>query len=204
MTPSPVSPAAGAPAPVSPIGGAPRVPGVLRAVGNDEDGPEGGAADSDPVREPPRLLGVWCDAGHVTSPDHSECRVCGLTVPPLAPILVARPPLGELVFDHGERVTIDRPIILGRDPKPVSSPDPEAPLLHPVHSSTGQVSRTHAEVRAVGWDVVVTDLDAMNGTTVTLPGGEPQPLEAGMVTVITAGSRVDLGGETGFVLEVDG
>jgi hypothetical protein len=204
--PNPVSPSdAPAPAgPATPIGGAPRVPGVLRAVGNDETGAEAGAGDADPVREPPRLLGVWCDAGHVTSPDHSECRVCGLAVPPQAPILVARPPLGELVFDNGERVTVDRPIILGRDPKPVSSPDPDQPLLHPVHSSTGQVSRTHAEVRAVGWDVVVTDLDAMNGTTVTLPGGEPQPLEAGMVTVISAGSRVDLGGETGFVLEVDG
>jgi hypothetical protein len=210
---SPVSPVSPSDVPVAgpasvgpptPIGGAPRVPGVLRAVGNDETGAEAGSGDADPVREPPRLLGVWCDAGHVTSPDHSECRVCGLTVPPQAPILVARPPLGELVFDNGERVTVDRPIILGRDPKPVSSPDPEAPLLHPVHSSTGQVSRTHAEVRAVGWDVVVTDLDAMNGTTVQLPGGEPTPLEAGMVTVITAGSRVDLGGETGFVLEVDG
>jgi len=107
------------------------------------------------------------------------------------------------VFDNGERVSIDRPVILGRDPKPVSSPDPEPPLLHPVHSATGQVSRTHAEVRAMGWDVVVTDLDAMNGTTVTAPGGEPEPLEPGQVRVITAGTRVDLGGETGFVFEVD-
>jgi pSer/pThr/pTyr-binding forkhead associated (FHA) protein len=124
-------------------------------------------------------------------------------VPPQAPILVARPPLGELVFDNGERVNVDRPVILGRDPKPVKSPDPEPPLLHPVHSATGQVSRTHAEVRAVGWDVVITDLDAMNGTTVTQPGGEPEPLEPGQMTVIRAGARVDLGGETGFVLEVD-
>jgi hypothetical protein len=186
----------------------PRVPGVLRAVSNDDDGPAGEDGDGEPggadaLREPPRLLGVWCDAGHVTSPDRPDCRVCGLTVPPQAPILVARPPLGELVFDNGERIPVDRPVILGRDPKPVASPDPEPPLLHPVQSSTGQVSRTHAEVRAVGWDVVVTDLDAMNGTTVTQPGGEAQPLEPGHVTVINTGARVDLGGETGFVFEVD-
>ena len=157
-----------------------------------------------PPREPPRLLGVWCDAGHVTSPDRSDCRVCGLPVPPQAPILGARPPLGVLVFDNGDRVEVDRPVILGRDPKPVSSADPEPPVLHPVHSTTGQVSRTHAEVRASGWDVVITDLDAMNGTTVTSPGGALATIEPGVPTVITAGARADLGGECGFVFEVEG
>ena len=155
------------------------------------------------LREPPRLLGVWCDAGHVTSPDHEECRVCGLAVPAQAPILVARPPLGVLIFDNGDRVMVDRPVVLGRDPKPVASPDPEAPVLHPVPSATGQVSRTHAEIRASGWDVVLTDLDAMNGTALTLPGATPLAIEPGVPTVITPGARVDLGGESGFVFEVE-
>ena len=52
-------------------------------------------------------------------------------------------------------------------------------MLQPVQSTTGQVSRTHAEVRPSGWDVVVTDLDAMNGTTLTRPGGEPQAARSG-------------------------
>jgi hypothetical protein len=160
---------------------------------------------SEPHREPPRLLGVWCDAGHVTSPDRDECRVCGLAVPPQAPILVARPVLGVLIFDNGDRVEVDRPVVLGRDPKPnPSSVDPESPLLHAVTSATGQVSRTHAEIRASGWDVVLTDLGAMNGTALTLPGAAPVAIEAGVATVITPGARVDLGGESGFVFEVEG
>jgi hypothetical protein len=158
----------------------------------------------EPPREPPRLLGVWCDAGHVTSPENGECRVCGLPVPRQAPILVARPPLGVLIFDNGDRVEVDRPVILGRDPKVVSSPDPETPVLHAVSSATGQVSRTHAEIRADGWDVVLTDLDAMNGTALTLPGASPMAIEPGVPTVITPGARVDLGGESGFVFEVEG
>jgi FHA domain-containing protein len=209
-------------------GGPPSMPGVLRPLTpsghpsgrnseNDEDtGPEteylppateiveGEIEPDDEPREPARLLGVWCDAGHVTSPDRSECRVCGLEVPPQAPILVARPPLGVLIFDNGDRVEVDRPVVLGRDPKPVSSPDPDSPILHAVSSSTGQVSRTHAEIRADGWDVVLTDLDAMNGTALTRPGESPVAIEAGVPTVITPGARVDLGGESGFVFEVEG
>jgi hypothetical protein len=158
----------------------------------------------EPPREPPRVLAVWCDAGHVTAPKVSQCRVCGLDVPRQTPILVARPPLGFLIFDNGDRVEVDRPVILGRDPKAVSSPDPEEPVLHAVTSSTGQVSRTHAEIRADGWDVVLTDLDAMNGTALTLPGSSPMAIEPGVPTLISAGTRVDLGGESGFVFEIEG
>jgi hypothetical protein len=212
-------------------GGPPAMPGVLRPsspaqnaqIDDDADdeleelptertvGPNDTPAEGmeyeqahEPLREPPRLLGVWCDAGHVTSPDNSECRVCGLPVPPQAPILVARPPLGVLIFDNGDRVEVDRPVVLGRDPKAISSSDPEPPILHPVASATGQVSRTHAEIRADGWDVVLTDLDAMNGTALTLPGTSPMAIEPGVPTLITPGARVDLGGETGFVFEVEG
>ncbi|GAB6899989.1 hypothetical protein JCM9957A_30790 [Kineosporia succinea] len=195
--------------------GAPAMPDAFRpdTEGNEHAGDEidevsddqqDGAEDIE-GREPPRLLGVWCDAGHVTSPDRSECRVCGLTVPPQAPILVARPPLGVLVFDNGDRIELDRPVVLGRDPKAQSnSADPEAPILHAVASSTGQVSRTHAEIRPSGWDVLLTDLGAMNGTALTLPGESPQAIEPGVPTAITPGCRVDLGGETGFVFEVEG
>jgi hypothetical protein len=178
---------------------------VYPAPGSADADTEHVDAESQSPRESPRLLGVWCDAGHVTSPDREECRVCGLTVPGQAPILVARPPLGVLIFDNGDRVEVDQPVILGRDPKPnPSSPDPEEPLLHPVASATGQVSRTHAEIRAQGWDVVLTDLGAMNGTALTLPGASPIAIEANLPTVITPGARVDLGGETGFVFEVEG
>jgi len=198
-----------------------------RSAGSEHEGPEAaadpfdgfeeamqqpsGGADLGPVnsvleplREPPRLLGVWCDAGHVTSPDFDDCRVCGLSVPPQTPILVARPPLGVLVFDNGDRVMIDRPVVIGRDPKKMSSADPEAPVLHAVPSATGQVSRTHAEIRASGWDVVLTDLGAMNGTAVTLPGQDPVAIESGTPTTLSSGARVDLGGESGFVFEVEG
>jgi len=208
-------------------GGPPAMPGVLRpfpggnSINENDDQvelptehtppptrtPSGGIeieSSYEPPREPPRLLGVWCDAGHVTSPDNNECRVCGLSVPPQAPILVARPPLGVLIFDNGDRVEVDRPVVLGRDPKAVSSVDPENPVLHAVASATGQVSRTHAEIRADGWDVVLTDLDAMNGTALTLPGASPLAIEPGVPTVITPGARVDLGGESGFVFEVEG
>jgi hypothetical protein len=205
-------------------GSPPSMPGVLRPVNSHNNSSARNPADDEYVeastefapapgydhdqasdqREPARLLGVWCDAGHVTSPDRAECRVCGLAVPPQAPILVARPPLGVLIFDNGDRVEVDRPVVLGRDPKPIQSADPEAPILHAVNSSTGQVSRTHAEIRANDWDVVLTDLGAMNGTALTLPGESPVAIEPGVATVITPGARVDLGGESGFVFEIEG
>ena len=83
----------------------------------------------------------------------------------------------------------------------VRVPDRDLPRLVTLPSPQQDISRTHAEVRADGDDVLVTDLHSTNGTVVTRPGEGARPLAPGQATVIARGEVVDLGDGVSFTVE---
>ncbi len=64
------------------------------------------------------VLAVHCPTGHLTAAFNPRCRLCGETVLPQEPQRVTRPPLGVLHLPDGERVRLDRGVVLGRQPAP--------------------------------------------------------------------------------------
>jgi pSer/pThr/pTyr-binding forkhead associated (FHA) protein len=64
-------------------------------------------------------------------------------------------------------------------------------VLSPGHD----ISRTHAQVEAEGWEIVVTDLHSTNGTAVVLGGADivRRRLAPGESMVVPLGSVLELG-----------
>lgn len=191
---------AGAPRAAAPLPVPRPVPGaVAPPVAPSSAGPPPGAI---PRFEPPvtpgaggtagdapgvLVKGVVCREGHFNNPEALACRTCRLGLNQDGKVLRdgLRPPLGKLVLDDGTTFVLDRdhvvgsapdtdPSVAGGDVRPVKVTDP-----------SGQVARVHAEVRLVGWDVLLV---ALAPTFVLAPGAlqwapappaEPSPLPPG-------------------------
>ncbi|CAN5414897.1 hypothetical protein BH11ACT1_BH11ACT1_21020 [soil metagenome] len=120
------------------------------------------------------------------------------------PFRVAAPqlaPPAKLVLSTGQVVSVDRSVLLGRAPQVSRVTNRDLPRLVTLPSPQQDISRTHAEVRADGDDVLVTDLHSTNGTLVTRPGDSARQLAPGEATVIEHGEVVDLGDGVTFTVE---
>jgi hypothetical protein len=120
------------------------------------------------------------------------------------PFRVAAPqlaPPAKLVLSTGQVVAVDRTVLLGRAPQVSRVTNRDLPRLVTLPSPQQDISRTHAEVRADGDDVLVTDLHSTNGTLVTRPGNSERRLTPGEATVIEHGEVVDLGDGVTFTVE---
>ncbi len=125
----------------------------------------------------PALL---CPSGHVNPPSGGVCRRCGAPLPH-DPVPVPRPVLGVLRLSFGDVITLDRGVLMGRNPRTDfgGTDGEERPHVVKLPSADGDISRTHLRVTLDGWHVLVTDLNSTNGTLVTLPGRDPQQLRPG-------------------------
>lgn len=105
--------------------------------------------------------------------------------------------VAKLEFSHGERVDVDRVVIIGRAPEAGRFSLAEQPLLVTVPSPHQEISSTHIEVRpGTGVDhgaAVVTDLGSTNGTVVVQPGLGPEELRPGVPVQLMPGALIDLG-----------
>ena len=110
-------------------------------------------------------------------------------------------PPAKLVLSTGQVVSVDRSVLLGRAPQVSRVTNRDLPRLVTLPSPQQDISRTHAEVRADGDDVLVTDLHSTNGTVVTRPGEGARQLAPGQATVIARGEVVDLGDGVTFTVE---
>lgn len=147
----------------------------------------------------PTVQALICPNGHANPPLASACIACRA---PLAapPVQIARPVLGVLVFGNGTRVVLDRPALIGRNPKLEGALPNEMPTL--VRLDVGQgLSRSHAAVRLEGWQVLLEDLHSANGTVVQLPGRDPRRLHPGEPVLLEPGAHIDFGGEIDCRLE---
>jgi hypothetical protein len=115
---------------------------------------------------------------------------------PVAPAAASQA-VARLEFSHGERVDVDRVIIIGRAPESGRFSMTEQPLLVTVPSPHQEISSTHVEVRpGSGADhgaAVVTDLGSTNGTVVVQPGMGPEELRPGVPVQLAPGALIDLG-----------
>ena len=107
-----------------------------------------------------------------------------------------RPVLGSLLLDDGGIAPLEIGYVIGRDPK--HDPEVVAGVARPlkITDNEGVVSRRHARIALVGWDVQVIDLGSSNGTFIQPPGAAERqqltpdtPVVIGPGTVITMGRR---------------
>ncbi len=139
-------------------------------------------------------MGIRCPRMHANPPWVQICRVCGKRIRRQSPTLLPRPVLATVRAPDGSTVDVDRPVLIGRAPSSDPSDGPE-PRLVTVVSRGQDISRTHLRVAPAGWEVVVTDLNSTNGTTLLPPGGgtDAQPLPPGEAVPVAHGSILDLG-----------
>lgn len=141
----------------------------------------------------PTVQAVLCPVQHPNPPSARTCRACGAGIVS-PPVMIARPPLGRLVLSTGESVLLDRPVIIGRNPRVEGKIGTEMPNL--VKIDVGQaLSRSHIAVRLEGWQVFVEDQGSRNGTEVTLPNTAPMRLRGFEPVIVEHGTTIDLGGE---------
>lgn len=117
-----------------------------------------------------RVLGFKCARAHPSDPRSAFCTVCGIPVDQTQPLIeVVRPPLGMLVLDDGTSHLITGDTVLGRDPE--HSEQARRGLIPlRVPDTSGGMSRAHAELLLVDWDVTLVDRGSTNGTHTRLPG----------------------------------
>jgi hypothetical protein len=105
-----------------------------------------------------------------------------------------RPVLGSLLLDDGEVAALETGYVIGRDPK--HDPDVLAGVARAlkITDTEGVVSRRHARIALVGWDVQVIDLGSSNGTFIQPPGApERQQLPPDTPVVIGPGTVIMMG-----------
>ena len=106
-----------------------------------------------------------------------------------------------LAFSNGERIDVDRPVLIGRNPKVSGAAGGVLPHIMKFDGPGQGLSRTHAEVRIEGAQLVLEDLQSTNGTEVELPGQQRRRLRSGEPVVITHGSLIDFGDELHCTVE---
>jgi FHA domain len=151
----------------------------------------------------PAVPALICPAGHANAPSEARCGRCGMALPP-DPVVVPRPVLGVLRLSVGDVISLDRDVVMGRNPKsdfPGANGE-ERPHVVRLPSEGSDISRTHLRVMLDGWHVLVTDLNSTNGTLVTPPGREPEQLRPGQPMLIKPGTVVTLPNGIDFRYEV--
>jgi hypothetical protein len=149
----------------------------------------------------PMIMAIECPYGHSNPPEAGTCRICGTPIQPQAPRLVGRPVLAVLLASDGGTAELDRAVLVGRAPD-ASRSSFKDPRLLTVQSPGHDISRSHVQVAPDGWQIVVTDLQSTNGTTLIRPGGydqqrltpgEPVPVQLGSVLELGDGVSVTIG-----------
>ncbi|MFI5777207.1 FHA domain-containing protein [Nocardia sp. NPDC051570] len=117
-----------------------------------------------------KVLGFRCARAHPSDPRSAFCTVCGMPVDQTQqPAEVVRPPLGLLLLDDGMTYLLAADAVLGRDPEHSEAVGRGLVPLK-IDDTSGGMSRAHAEIHLVNWDVLVVDRGSTNGTRARLPG----------------------------------
>ncbi len=148
------------------------VPPLPEALEHRSPLPVEGSAPSGPhdLAAPGQVMvrGVRCARGHLNPPGALTCSRCGLRVAGAADALVeaVRPPLGVLAFDDGTTTALVSDIVIGREPDadPLVTAGEVTALRMDDPGRT--VSRSHALVRLIDWEVFLEDRGSANGTFV--------------------------------------
>lgn len=157
------------------------------------------AGGSDASARPPVLVrGLACNVGHVNRLDARYCSSCGRRLQGTVNLVEGpRPSLGTLIFDDGTAYGLDGGYVVGRDPGGAAEVTAGTARAIALADPGRTLSRVHAEFRLVGWDVVLVDRGAANGTFVAEPGAAAWTrLAPDTPVVLVGGSSVALGRRT--------
>jgi hypothetical protein len=148
------------------------------------------------------VQGRRCARGHLNNPAALTCARCGIKLVSTATGLVEgiRPPLGVLTLDDGSSFPLTGDVVLGREPGGDELVlDGRAQAVR-IADEGRTVSRSHALVRLVDWDVTIEDRGSANGTFVRTAPHQPwQRLTGHERVTLVAGAGIRLGErELGF------
>lgn len=200
--PPPSGPGAGGPPPTDPSGA------MLRGAGPEATIVVG--SDDGPTRGP--VSSIFDDAaapissampGDDLEATLGESELNDLQADPArtAPPVSDAPVYGVLVFSNGERIEVDRSVLIGRNPKVAGAVEGGLPHIMKFDGPGQGLSRTHAEVRVEDGGIVVEDLQSTNGTEVQLPGQQRRRLRGGEPVAVVPGTLIDFGDELHCTLE---
>ncbi|WP_069163695.1 FHA domain-containing protein [Nocardia altamirensis] len=141
-----------------------------------------------------KVMGFKCARAHPSDPRAAFCTVCGMPVDQTQLLIeVVRPPLGMLILDDGMTYVLSADAVIGRDPEHSDAVQRGLVPLR-VDDSSGGMSRAHAEIHLLNWDVTVIDRGSTNGTRTRLPGYRDWiRLAPNQSMVLVAGAEVMLG-----------
>ncbi len=194
--PQPGTPLPGTPRPETPYGddveedeatirSAPA--GLHGASGAAAAGRSGAATGSGPT-----VLARKCPQGHVNPPTSGTCLACGAEITG-EPQPTPRPSLGTMRLSTGNVYELDRNFIIGRQPSASREQGSVLPRMVQVPSESGDISRSHAEIRLEGWHVMLRDLFSTNGTVLIREGQLPRRLAQGEAAILLDGDVAELG-----------
>jgi hypothetical protein len=140
----------------------------------------------------PMVLARVCPEGHANPSTYAQCGRCGLALPGDG-VQVRRPRLGRMRLSTGELINLDQSLIVGRQPSVSRVQGAVMPRLVQVASPSGDISRSHVEVRLEGWHVMLCDLKATNGTVLIREGQPPRRLAQGEMAILLDGDIAEVG-----------
>ncbi|WP_194817411.1 FHA domain-containing protein [Nocardia sp. XZ_19_385] len=118
-----------------------------------------------------KVRGFKCARAHPSDPRSAFCTVCGMPVDQTQAISeVVRPPLGMLILDDGMTYMLAADAVLGRDPEHSDAAQNRGLVPLKIEDSSGGMSRAHAEIHLMNWDVALVDRGSTNGTRTRMPG----------------------------------
>ncbi len=140
----------------------------------------------------PLVLARVCPQGHANPSTYSHCGRCGDPLPGDG-VQVRRPRLGRMRLSTGELIDLDQSLVVGRQPSVSRVQGAVMPKLIQVASPSGDISRSHVEVRLEGWHVMLCDLKATNGTVLVREGQPPRRLAQGEMAILLDGDIAEVG-----------
>lgn len=157
-------------------------------------------AEGNDVNTGPMVLARVCPHGHANPPTHSQCAGCGMALASDA-VHVRRPRLGRVRVSTGELIDLDQSLVIGRQPSVSRVQGGGMPRLVQVASPSGDISRSHVEVRLEGWHVMLCDLKATNGTVLVREGQPPRRLAQNEMAILLDGDIAELGDDVSLRFE---
>ena len=185
------------PEPPTPIRSLPPVPpplpsGLIAGI------PAFGAPPPPPPAAPAATPEPWADHdGETVMVDDLRAALAAQGSPPVP---AAQPP--RLLLPGQPPIVLDRSAIIGSRPRLSRVQGGSVPQLITVQSPSGEISRSHLEIRVEHAAVLAVDLNSTNGTVLLRVGADPMRLHPGEAYMLVAGDRVDLG--DGITLSFEG
>ncbi|NND76003.1 MAG: FHA domain-containing protein [Ilumatobacter sp.] len=156
------------------------------------------AEDDRPVYERTvQVFGVYSPRGHFNHPDAKFCSRTGVKMgASMTKVLTEgpRPPLGVLTLDDGSTLTVRWDTVIGRDPTVDELVRTQQASPFVVSDLAQSVSRRHALLELINWDVFISDLGSRNSTYIqAAPNAPLRQLAVGERVALHSGTIVHLG-----------